>query len=121
MIDFKQMTLILLFITAISIFAILYKILAKLNTRIMRCLLLCVGTVLISFGITYSLSDMIYAITPITDVRVMRYDDKQIYEYIYNVNDVYENKDMPENAILFTTKEWLFIKNVTAEINSLKK
>lgn len=121
MIDFRQLFLILFFITAILTFAILYKILAKVKLRIIRCVLLCAGTVLISFGITYLLNDMIYAITPITDVRVMRYDDKQIYEYIYNVNEVYENKDIPENAVLFTTKEWLFIKNTTAEVNSLEK
>ena len=115
------MTLILLFITAIPIFAIFYMITAKIKLKIVRCLLLCLGTVSVSFGITVLLSNMMIAAIPITDAQVIRCDDKQIYEYIYNVNELYENKDVPKDAILFTTKEWLFIKNVTAEVNTLEK
>ena len=121
MIDFKQMTLILLFITAIPIFAIFYMITAKIKLKIVRCLLLCLGTVSVSFGITVLLSNMMIAAIPITDVKVIKYNDKNINKYIYDVNEMYENKDVPDGLILLTTKEWLFIKNVTAEINSLEK
>ena len=121
MIDFRLFFLILFFMTTILTFAISYKILAKLQSGLIPCLLMGISSVLISFGITFSLTDMIYAIAPITDVQVIRCDDKQIYEYIYNVDELYENKDVPKDAVLFTTKEWLFIKNVTAEVNTLGK
>lgn len=121
MIDFKQTTLILLFITAIPIFAIFYMISAKVGSKIIRCLLLCVGTVSVSFGITVLLSNMMTAAIPVTDVKVIKYNDKDINKYIYDVNEMYENKDIPDGLILLTTKEWLFIKNVTAEVNSLAK
>lgn len=121
MIDFKQTTLILLFITAIPIFAIFYMITAKIKLKIVRCLLLCLGTVSVSFGITVLLSNMMIAAIQITDVKVIKCTDKDVGKYIYDVDELYENKDIPEDAVLFTTKEWLFIKNTTAEINSLEK
>ena len=121
MIDFKQTTLILLFITAIPIFAIFYMITAKIKLKIVRCLLLCLGTVSVSFGITVLLSNMMIAATPITDVRVIKCTDKDVGKYIYDVNEMYENKNIPDGLILLTTKEWLFIKNVTAEVNTLEK
>ena len=121
MIDFKQTTLILLFITAIPFFAIFYMITAKIKLKIVRCLLLCLGTVSVSFGITVLLSNMMIAAIPITDVKVIKCTDKDVGKYIYDVNEMYENKDVPDGLILLTTKEWLFIKNVTAEINSLEK
>lgn len=121
MIDFKQTTLILLFITAIPIFAIFYMITAKIKSKIVRCLLLCLGTVSVSFGITVLLSNMMIAAIPITDVKVIKCTDKDVGKYIYDVDELYENKDIPEDAVLFTTKEWLFIKNVTAEVNTLGK
>jgi hypothetical protein len=119
MIDFRQMTLILFFITIILTFALLYHIIAKIKSKIMRCLLLCVSTILVSSGTTILLSNAISVAIPITTVKVMRYDDKDINKLIYDVNELYENKDIPNGVVLLTIKEWKFIKNVTAEIHSL--